>query len=1150
MRLARLLCVLALLVFTATVVRAQTTGKISGRVTEASTGESLPGVNVSIDGTTQGTVSDTDGYYFIVNVRPGTYTLRASFVGFSAGVVEGVRVNAGLTAEIDFALREEAVGLEEIVVTSERPIVQLDVSANVASLSAEEFVNLPVAGVDQMIDLQAGIEPGLAVRGAGSDQLAFIVDGLNLRTGRDQNPFTNISYTALEEVQVQTGGFNAEYGNVRSGVINVTTKEPPRDRYTFDGLFRFVPKQDRAFDALGVLPDNCDYSDPLNLEPNCGSYWVRPLLDPEVAFDGTTAWDIYTQRQYQATSGLNVAAETLVGAGFDVAPADLFAYNRWTHRKDNQIQVPDYQADFTVGGPLIPGLSQQLGDLRFLFSYRGTQAAYTLPQTRDSYDANTFQGKITSNIRQGMKLTLHGMYGTERGQLPNGDCLRVSLWEGNIPNYPWQGLGGGACGFGNQFVTGISAERGDAVYSDALSGIGDIDHVMVGATFTHTLNAKTFYEVSLQNLSTKYRAHFANLRDGAFLCPSSGVGPDGSACAPGSIVARPFASGHLAESGNPTGLGTPFCFGGNSDINGDGAVVPYCVGEAPFGYSGQGGNLITSGESTGGHWNKTRDTTDVSVFSGRLDLTSQVNRFLQVKTGVELIVSDYNVFSQRLSQELGFFYGEFAWDRAPIQGAAYAQSKLEFQGMIANLGVRLDYFDANSEWWEYGPYDQALRSDDLDETDLPKQTPDAQVFLSPRLGISFPITENSKLYFNYGHFRQMLNPFQIFGVQASPAGGIDVIGNPDHPMPQTVAYELGFDQNLFDQFLLRVSGFYRDVRQQGRTVTYNSLGAVVSYQTLQPWNYADVRGAEFTLSKTRGRWFRGFINYTYLQTKSGNFGYAQFNENSFDQLTYLRTSMDYRLNAPIAEPFARMSLSLLTPSDYGPEMSGMHPLGAWNLTLLGEWRSGAKWTWGGGGGSFPELQNNVAWRDFLNFDLRFSKQINTSFASMQIFFDIDNFLNRKHLYNNAAFAGANRDFDYYMWSLHLPDDTFDGINQISCAQEGVDVEDCDYSDKRNLPYIWIPGDDTPGDFRKDDVAFQPIETINSLGSVTDPNEIAWYWAQDTGTYSRWNGSAWEAVPDGELKQALDDKAYIDMPNFRFNTFLNPRRFTVGLRISF
>ena len=268
MKLARLLCMLALLLFTATTVFAQT-GKIAGQVIDDA-GETVPGVNVAIVGTTQGAVTDADGFYFINNVRPGTYTLQASFIGFVSETVENVRVSTGLTTETNFTLREQAVGLAEIVVTSVRPIVQLDVSANVSNLDPEDFVDLPIAGVSEVLDLQAGIEPGLQIRGGGVGEIAFIVDGLNLRTGRDHQPFTNISYTSLEEVQVQTGGFNAEYGNVRAGIVNLVTKEPPRDRYTFDGLFRLAPAQAKS---RGGLPEDFD------------SYYIRPFTDPETAFE-------------------------------------------------------------------------------------------------------------------------------------------------------------------------------------------------------------------------------------------------------------------------------------------------------------------------------------------------------------------------------------------------------------------------------------------------------------------------------------------------------------------------------------------------------------------------------------------------------------------------------------------------------------------------------------------------------------------------------------------------------------------------------------------------------------------------------------------------------------------------------------------------
>ena len=327
---------------------------------------------------------------------------------------------------------------------------------------------------------------------------------------------------------------------------------------------------------------------------------------------------------------------------------------------------------------------------------------------------------------------------------------------------------------------------------------------------------------------------------------------------------------------------------------------------------GQGGNLIGGAETTGGHWVKTRDTSDVSVFTGRFDLTSQVTRTLQIKTGAELIVSDYDLNYKRVNLALVGPEPEadYPFSRTPIQGAAYAQGKLEFQGMIANLGLRLDFFDANTPWWQTDNYyDPAYRQrvDGLDEL-LPKEDPAAQIFVSPRVGISFPITNDSKLYFNYGHFRQMLNPFDVFGIQQSRNGGIDVIGNPSHPMPLTVAYELGFDQNILDQYLLRVSGFYRDIRNQPRNVVYRGLGSVVQYTTKQPWNYEDVRGAEITVTKLRGKFIRGFVNYTFLQTKSGNFGYSQFNENTFQQRNYLRTSTDYRIGAPLAEPFARFNL--------------------------------------------------------------------------------------------------------------------------------------------------------------------------------------------------------------------------------------------------
>ncbi len=1101
-------------------------GKIDGVVIDATTGETIPGASVIIEGTAQGAATQVDGYYFINNVRPGTYTLVVSFVGFITQRVEGVRVSTGLTTTKEIQLNEEALGMDEIVVLSERPIIQLDVSANVSSLNSEAFEDLPVAGVTEVLDLQAGIEPGLRVRGTGIDQVAFIVDGMSLRTGRSSQPFTNISYTALEEVQVQTGGFNAEYGNVRSGIVNVTTKDPSRTRYTVDAIYRYEPVQAKALEALGGMSlDNCTYP---TTQGDCDSWFIRPFLDPEVAWEGTSsgAWDSYTQNQYNAFEGWNALAERLVNdEKFDVTPQDMQNYFKHTHRKDNEITKPDYEVDVTVAGPLVPGFSDKLGGLRFSASYRGTQTAYLYPQTRDAFTSQTIQGKIISNVRPGMKLSVQGMKGIERGINQNQGTADLRMYNGSIPAYPWWGTG-------SETVDDIN-RRGRVIFSDGAFPLANIDHTMIGATFTHTLSASTFYEVNLQNISSKYRSHFPNLRDGSYIENSQ-------------FFPVPYTNnfGRLTDAGEQN-RDQVTCFGGASDINGDGTILPYCVGEEPFGFLGQGGNLLGGAETTGGHWVKTRDTSDVSVFTGRFDLTSQVTRVLQIKTGAELIISDFDLNYKRVNLALIGPEPEqdFPFQRQPIQGAAYAQGKLEFQGMIANLGVRVDFFDANTAWWvAENPYDQAFRqrADELDEL-LQKEDPDAQIYISPRIGVSFPISNNSKLYFNYGHFRQVLRPFDVFGVRQSRNGGIDILGNPDHPMMQTVAYELGFDQNLFDQYLLRISGFYKDIRNQPRGVTYNGLGGVVNYQIVQPWHYEDIRGAEVTLTKLRGNWIRGFVNYTFLQTKSGTFGYGRFNENTFQQRVYLRTSTDYRLSAPLAEPFARANLLFLTPSSFVPQLLNGALLGDWRVSLLGEWRAGSQWTWAGGGGAPPELQQNVRWRSYWNFDLRFTKHINTRYGGAQVFLDVANLFNRRHLYSSTGFHPDGRDFDRYMWSLHLPGDIYDQLNNVDASLP--------YAEKQNLPYIWVPGKDRPGVFRRPDVAYQPIEASKSLDSVTDPNTSAWYWAADTGTYSRWNGSSFEEVPRDQVNKVLEDKAYIDMPNLRFNTFLNNRRITLGIRVT-
>jgi outer membrane receptor protein involved in Fe transport len=203
---------------------AQTTGKIAGKVTDADSKTGLPGVNVFIEGTTQGTSTNGDGEYSIIGVPPGTYTVVASFIGFATQKTENVRVNAGLTVEANFELREEVFEGEEIIVVAERPLVQKDLTATTAIVSGDQIRALPVENFSQVLGLQAGVVNG-HFRGGRTGEVGYWVDGMPVTDVFDGSLGVSIENNMIDEVQVVTGAFNAEYGQAMSGIVNIITMD-------------------------------------------------------------------------------------------------------------------------------------------------------------------------------------------------------------------------------------------------------------------------------------------------------------------------------------------------------------------------------------------------------------------------------------------------------------------------------------------------------------------------------------------------------------------------------------------------------------------------------------------------------------------------------------------------------------------------------------------------------------------------------------------------------------------------------------------------------------------------------------------------------------------------------------------------------------
>ncbi len=163
---------------------AGTTGKIAGTVTDQETGEPLPGVNVFLQGTTYGGATNTEGYYAILNIPPGVYTLKATMIGYADVVVQNVRVNIDLTTNINIKMKAVILSGEEVTVVAERPVVEKDVSGSQVNIEARQVENLPVKSINEVISLQAGILPGgpsgVIIRGGGPDQIAIMVEGFIL----------------------------------------------------------------------------------------------------------------------------------------------------------------------------------------------------------------------------------------------------------------------------------------------------------------------------------------------------------------------------------------------------------------------------------------------------------------------------------------------------------------------------------------------------------------------------------------------------------------------------------------------------------------------------------------------------------------------------------------------------------------------------------------------------------------------------------------------------------------------------------------------------------------------------------------------------------------------------------------------------------
>ena len=214
---------LTLLAFGPDMVRAGTTGKISGRITETSTKEGLAGANVVLTGTNLGTATDLEGYYAILNVPPGRYEIQVRLIGYRTYVVKQLQVTSDNTTKLDAAMQESSVTADEVVVTAQKPVVQVNLTSTIATVSDNEIKALPVQELADIVNLQAGVVDG-HFRGGREGEVQYQVNGVSVNNVYDNTSSIKIDRSLIQEVQVVTGTFDAEYGQAMSGVVNTVLK--------------------------------------------------------------------------------------------------------------------------------------------------------------------------------------------------------------------------------------------------------------------------------------------------------------------------------------------------------------------------------------------------------------------------------------------------------------------------------------------------------------------------------------------------------------------------------------------------------------------------------------------------------------------------------------------------------------------------------------------------------------------------------------------------------------------------------------------------------------------------------------------------------------------------------------------------------------
>ncbi len=960
-------------------------GKIMGRVTDRKTGDGIPGANVMITGVwkdgrmenlemVQGAAADADGYYFILNIVPGTYTVKTTMMGYKGLEINQIQVNMDRTVNVDFVLDETVLKMEAVQVTAAGEIIKPDVSGTQEIITTDRLVESPQIRLDEFVNNIKGVEVvadndgnGISIRGGAVQETDVRLDGISARDPRSGNSYLSFNSTSVSEMQVLTGGFEAKYGGFRSGMVNAVTKEGSRDRYDFSMKFDYAPAGQKKYFGEDPYSKN---SWLYKVYADTSFKWYDPSDETwkSYAMDGVPKEDSLLApgfpeelRTFKGWNDKNTGTKNQTIIGFPKKQKLTAEQKRqlWLiqHPEYSYFNDPDIYAEGTLTGPM-PFTKNST----FLLGGKleKTQFAYPIGP-RDYYLDYNGQFKMTTKMSDKMKVSVNALYG------------KVSTNTSNRPS----SMGGALVDYSSRFSflnNNQSSVRQQASILGSQNGFIDMYNksqlqeltqrwFMSGLKLNHTLSPRVYYTL---NLEVTYNDNMID----------------------------PM----VADSSQDAAWTMLDSF----------PVLNYPRIGTPNGSTNMGKDLDDMFLIYGGL--QQVDSSYSWSASLRWDLTAQLNRFNQFETGLELKYDQSHVYSGTWlqSEKMWTLDTWQYYDAKPLELGAYMQDKLEFEGMIANIGMRADYFNANRSAYDlrlpldedfsnfynlnynylpgqFGSFERwlAIRDQLGDPPGWPSLGSKGQLKLSPRLGVSFPVTTRSKMYFNFGHAYQRPNMTFLYNMVIS--GNQAAIPSPDLEMGKTVLYEFGYEQQFLKSFLFSTTLYYKDVSNDPLSRTFVNYWQEFSVIKYFPDAYSDIRGVEMRLEKNMGRFLTFWGNYEYILKSYGRTGLSTVYENKVQNADVQRSA---NISTTEPAPEAHFNVNLHTPPKWGL-------LGGFKADFQSEWRDGGKIVMKYDPITGKQFKVDVV--DYFNVDLRASKSFRVGRLNAEFVITVNNLLNQKRL---------------------------------------------------------------------------------------------------------------------------------------------------------